>query len=321
MDRKTALHILESLGPEVDPTAWAATADIAAGHEHSARELTEVELAEQQIAAAAGLLAEDPLLASEFALRQQWDRQIARAMIDVPVPTGLKQRLLDALAAESSSGEAVSAEVVAAAAGAAEAGGSASAAPTVPAAAAPASVPATEQPARSSRRLWLRTTMATSAALLLVTLAWWSNRPHPLQLELARLQQITVEDLNGRPAFEGHYTATLPAGWEYSDLHLARSPQAVLVGEAAAPVAGYAFQVNTRRLGTIRGVLLVVPVELLDSPVENTSIDGPVSYVTSGETVYTTVAWREGPLAYICLTAGGDNAMRFVRQAVKGEPA
>ncbi|MCA9115379.1 MAG: hypothetical protein KDA79_09850 [Planctomycetaceae bacterium] len=317
MDRKTALHILESLGPEVDPTAWAATADIAAGHEYSARELTEVEQAEQQIAAAAGLLAEDPLLASEFALRQQWDRQIARAMIDVPVPVGLKQRLLDSLA-EASSAEAAGLDDVPATQPASDP--AADRLTSIPSSSSAAAGSAA-QPVGSSRRFWLRTSLATSAALLLGTFAWWSALPRPVQFELARLQRVTVDDLNSRPAFEGQYTATLPAGWEYSDLHLAQSPQAVLVGEAAEPVAGYAFQVNTRRLGTIRGVLLVVPVELLDSPVENTSIDGPVSYVTSGETVYTTVAWREGPLAYICLTAGGDNAMRFVRQAVKGDPA
>ncbi len=75
MDRRIALERLDAVRPGSD--------DLALPDLHEAREA----------------LTSDPTLAIEFERRQKWDCQIAAAMQDVPIPDGLKDRLLVRLAA------------------------------------------------------------------------------------------------------------------------------------------------------------------------------------------------------------------------------
>ena len=309
MDRETALEILESLGPDVDPLAWASGAERAS---ENGSTTVEVHEAEQRIAAAAGLLAVDPVLADEFSRRQQWDRQLVRTMHDVSVPAGLKQQLLDSLAAAGEGASAVSA---------ASTEGAASTVVPESVASRSAARSSTSKAVPPSRRLWLRTGAATMAGLLLIAVSWWLGQSRPPQITVAQLQQLTLNDLTGRPAFEGDWQPLLPAGWEYSELLQPQAPQSVLLPSTETSIAGYQFQVASRRMDAVQGVLLVVPVSSLADPPESRSIEGPVNYLTSGESMYTAVSWREGNLAYVCLVAGGDDSMRLVRRAVRGEPA
>ena len=57
------------------------------------------DLSETEMAGLEEALAEDAELRTEFDRRREWDRGIAEALRDVPVPEGLKGRLLTRLAA------------------------------------------------------------------------------------------------------------------------------------------------------------------------------------------------------------------------------
>ncbi len=246
---------------------------------------------------------------STVADRNLLDRKIARTMQDVPIPAGLKDRLLaatipadaDDFGASQLEAEEAALEAVA------ELHDSSSSKTRGPA-----------------RRTWLQAALAVTAACLCVGVGLWRfGYFEPSQVTLEDFRDSATLDLADLPDFEGDFSPERPGfGWRASPHVVVETPAKGLSldGGTLHQIALFQFRFQVRRR-TVRGALMTVPLSrVADPPPAKSFIPGNVHYVATGQGEFTTVAWTERDLVYVCVvpkSAAGrlDDLQRELRRS------
>jgi hypothetical protein len=217
-----------------------------------------------------------------FEARQEFDREVGRQMRDVPLPEGLKERLLAALQA------------------------------------APPVSPGSREPAarRPSRRRPLRAWPLVAAGLLAaVALGWAVLRPGetPLSLEAARTtvaEQMANERLD---PFDGSFDATVNPTWS-GLLKLTPECRGIDVngsGRHDAAVYGFSARVGHRPL---KGTLVVFATgRISNPPVESAPISSNVFYSPQPG-----VVCLVGNQVYLCYVEGDRSDLDALFDLFKG---
>jgi len=246
-----------------------------------AAELGQTESGTPEIVAARTHLADCRICQQEWPARKTWALQLAEAVPDVPLPSGLRERLLA----------------------------------DVPA---PASTAVEQQPLRRTSRRAVRYVLlsAMCLTLLLGLVPFW---PQPVQpLSLVELQQGLSVELVGLPEFRGEFDPRLPTSWASSfeyDRSFVRGfpPQ----GGASGQVALIPFQYPLAgQSEPVRGRLLILPreqfAESQASLVQRDFRQAQVQYFRGVPGAF--LVWGEDDLVYICLMSGDpEHLARFQR--------
>ncbi|QDU40194.1 hypothetical protein Mal4_45490 [Maioricimonas rarisocia] len=223
--------------------------------------------------------------------RRAFDVRVATAMEDVPVPDGLKDRLLQSLAED--------------------AGGPDGQPKPVPAAA-----------GRVDRRTFARRLIGGAVLLLMgaLGLGWYvSTREVPLTLADARsrLNMLLTDAeqplaFDALEAFDGRFDAALPEG-AWNDL-VVGGPRGVNInGRGGHDAAVYAIDKPGRR--GVRGWLFVfAPRRIVDGPDDSVPVEANAQYLP-----FPNVAWTEGNRVVVCYLEQGD--VSTLRARMLGTPA
>lgn len=197
--------------------------------------------------------------------RERFDARVSAAMADVPIPMGLQQRLLTALAAQS----------------------------PLPA---PAALPA------SAGRHWPRRLMLIAATLLML-LGWYWQRPQALPLPLDELYTqldralFPVDGVSAAAEpFDASFNAAPPDA-EWRDAIARSAPQGVdLDPRPGHDAAAYRFAA-----GRVSGWLLVLPRDrVANPPVAALPTHDHLRYGPRPQ-----VAWSSDEYVYICVLERG----------------
>jgi len=272
MDCRNALEMLEVLRPDSHD---AMAADVAAAVAH-------VEAC--------------PSCRSTAASRRSLDRRIARVMRDVPIPTGLKERLLSTAASaaaddfganqldtEASETDFAEAEQAVVEQRSAHAGA-----------------------ARQSRRMWMQATLATTATCLCMGVALWRfGYLQSSQMTLEDFRATATLDVAGLDEFDGSFPVQRPGfGWRSSRRVVVATPALGYSPNEGSrhEVAVFEFQFTAHGGRTVRGALLAIPAaQIADPPRAGAFIPGNVQYISTEAGPFPTVAWTEGDLVYLCI--------------------
>ncbi len=208
MDSRTALERLDAVRPGSD------------------------DLALPEMAGVSDLLASDVGLAAEHRRRQSWERSVAVSMHDVPVPPGLKERLLAKLAD--------SATVV-------------EVAPT---------------PRRHTRRRALGMVSGLAASVVAAGVYWFvvSNTVDPVTV--AELKDAAAALASGEvqpEAFKGDFAPVLPSSGNWWRLRARPPVVGLLPSDNGHRAAAWQFSF-VGRAGRLQGVLVAIPAESVASP-------------------------------------------------------
>lgn len=190
------------------------------------------DLALPELATARQALRDDPEIAEEFERRQFLDRQTAHAMRDVPVPEGLRVRLLETLA---------TADQI-------DPGGV-----TRPA----------EKSLGWNRRGVLAMVASIAVSLFAGGIYWSFNQQAPTPLTVAQVEQAAGCLLSGEVEavpFEGNFQPQLPQG-HWRRLRLTRAVFGLLPSASGHRAAGWRFT-----YGRSSGVLVMVPRNAVSNP-------------------------------------------------------
>jgi len=268
-----------------------------------------------------------------FHQRQRQDERIGRVMRSVPVPQGLRERLLEGLfAAEEPTSDTT-----------AEAAGEFTAAHPAspedeqhragPAGAAPVENPAVTSHRHPRRRWkWLRALVAIStaaAAIVALLVLWPDPQPADSQLTLDDVRRNATLDLPGLDPFDGSFPARKPGGpWQFGDrIRLSSAAKGDLKGpDGRHRAALYEFRVRSETGREFRGVLLVMPRRLLaDPPPETYDIreERPENYAFRSSGNYHTFTWSDTSegLVYVCFLRTGAGRRKALQDALSPQPA
>ncbi len=247
--------------------------------------------------------------------RRQLDARIAQAMHDIPVPAGLKERLLAAVADADGSNtpeESAAADVPV----------NRPTEDTHPALATPArSTGASSQ--RLSRRIWMRVTLASLAGVAVVLFGWLLR---PAAVPAHSLEEIVQQapwqqaELAALPEFDQSFKAELPLEWRYGRMAIAPARGAVLSEQTAAgaphSLAAYAFRMPLARRPAVTGTLLVMPVSAVTNPPTSRSFhSGGYARIAAGNGAVK--AWRSDSHVFVCLVHGGVDALEQLQRALE----
>ena len=241
MDRRILLERLDAVRPNSD-------------------DLFQPEMAEARLA-----LRDDPELAEEFAARGRFDARITTAMHDVPVPVGLRTRLLQHLDAQHFETEA-------------------------PAETRNAAAP--EDSRRMTRRGLLALVGTLAASLVAGGIYWSGMLDATTPIALAEIEETAARFLSGsiEPApFEGPFQPRPPRKGDWSRLRFEHEQYGLLPSEQGHRAAAWRFSWNGSQ-----GVLIAIPQEFVAVAPDKTR-----DYVGGN-----TVAWTEGQFVYLCRFEG-----------------
>lgn len=268
MDCRTARDILDVVRPgAVDPD----DADVAAAATHLED-------------------CDDCLLALRS--QQALDRRIGRAIRDVPVPQGLRERLHAGLEETAAATSPVS-------------GGELEAVPAGESTPTGSPDPDPAKPLR--RRRWTRWAAVAAMLMLLVGGLWFFNGDSGPQASLARVYAEVPLDSAGAEPFDGSFEPVLPPGGWGSRVDMARKPigsDLELGGEHV--VALFRFRFRGRDGAAVNGVLAVAPVETIDadrplpSSFDAADADYPPRRTASGQQLGGR-AWEADGFVYVCI--------------------
>ena len=277
MDCQTALKILEVARPGSD------------------------DLSDPDLAAAAEHVESHADCRDEFLRRQNLDRQIGQVMRDVPVPAGLKERLLVGLVGygKHSDGE-----------------------NTDDAAVAPTVEPET-QTAGLHRRTWFRVLVSTAACLLAGVIVWQLVPSEPKTFSRFDLHDEAADKIaggsfvfDGLDDFSNVGGVRLPAGW---DAVIDSKPKAY-TGEiqGSAAVAVYRFSFTDRRNRPVTGYVLVLPADRVTAaskPRAESAISARQVYPAG----FISLSWTWGKLVYVCfvLRIGDGDAVEELKERLR----
>ncbi|MBI1345400.1 hypothetical protein GC163_03845 [bacterium] len=243
-----------------------------------AAELGQATAADTEVVQARQHLTTCPVCQQEWPARKSWALQLAASISDVPIPSGLRERLL--------------ADV------------------PMPAAVSTTAV----HPRRSSRR-WVL--MSALCLTLLVGLLQFWPQPQP-PLTLVELQQGLSVELAGLPEFRGDFDPHLPAIWATSfdfDRSFVRGypPHGMASGQVALipfqyPLAG--------QPEPVKGRLLILPRQRFAESQRTLATQNfrqaQVQYFRGLPGAF--LVWSEDDLIYVCLMPGDpEHLARFQR--------
>lgn len=239
---------------------------------------------------------------ASFGNRQRLDERISRSMLDVPIPPGLKDRLLASL----ESGTAV--------ASASEQG-------------------AGELPSLPQRRRWsfdnIRVRMAAAVTLATVVIAglFFAFPPpeSPQSFTLADVRESAELQLSELPPFDGNFTPVLPGGpWRSRQITIEQPPKGDLKDTSGLHrSASYRFTVRSDRGQEYRGVLLVIPRDVLDDPPSEdmfSAVSAQGKYLSKGNGKFHAVAWKNQSFVYVCFIRAGDEGLKTLKNALYPPP-
>jgi hypothetical protein len=258
-----------------------------------------VDPADAEVSAAVAHLedCDDCLLA--LRAHQALDRRIGRAIRDVPVPSGLRERLHAALAESAAECAGGSAETVSTAASNA---GSIPVGAAIPA----PSMDASGRPRRRGRTRGVRLAAVAAAVVLLVTAVWFFNREGGPRATLARVYAEAPLDPAVIEPFEGSFDPVLPSGGWMSRVVIAPKPTGSSLGLGGEHVVAlYRFRFRGRDGAAVYGVLAVAPAESIDasrvlpSSFEAADADYPDRRMADGRPLGAR-AWSSDGFVYIC---------------------
>ena len=225
------------------------------------------------------------------------DRQIGRALRDVEVPAGLRQRLLTVTSAADPKAPSVISDRSAVS-------------------------------PRPNRRTWLRRVTVAACCLAVGTGLWFFLRPAGPIYSLDELRQLAADaDFETLPFFSGHFQALLPPDghWQTPYLQLSRQAGGLPATATEHRAAVYSFRVPVEQTRYVPGVLLVIPAASVETPPSATTFDAAVAdqkYVVSNSgTEYETVSWTRDGLVYVVAVGAGAGALESLQQAIEFTPA
>jgi hypothetical protein len=228
--------------------------------------------------------------------QEQLDRRIARVCQDVPVPVGLKERLLHNLSIGKSATFTDSPSV------------------DSNAQAILASTTLTKSEsvtfAVGTRRRWFRTIVAATALVAVASLGgWWSMRTAipkvALDEAITTAREAHPEEMSGFERFRTGDQLQLPATMLTSAL--TEPPQHLEKIDAAV----YSFRIRGNGGRLVKGHLIVIPrAALVDPPTATRFLD---SIALPTKLPYRTTAWVEGKLAFVCYVEGNEEALFKLR--------
>ncbi len=297
MDCRSALEILEVVRPNSD------------------------DLREPELAAAAAHVGSCPRCEASFRSRQELDREIGRLMREVSVPSGLTQRLLDAVeAADAFSTESQTRR--------SDSHGKLLRPVDAHKTVSPASPASAQLPVSVSRRRWFRVAWQSAVCLLAAVVLWQVivRRETPtisiadLRASTSALSAISKVMSNPEqlPDFDGNFAASQPESWSVAGLSFGDGPKGFEAeGLEGRMPALFGFSLRARRSAPVRGVLLVMPAKRVMNPPAETSFSmatGSVTYVPG----FATVAWTEGELVYVCFAA--PDALKTLERVLEPSP-
>lgn len=288
MDCRTALEILDAVRPDF------------------------ADRMEPEVSAASDHIESCRRCEDHFLARRHFDRRLGQVMRDVPVPAGLKSRLLAEVATPRACEEQdATTEQPAALAGAV------AVTPDAPLASPMPDPPGRRQ--QRGRRRALLLALASTALLLLAAVTFFlaraSQAPAWTMAELRHDAGTAFQDFDDLPVFDGGFDPRLPEyGWETSRaIAIARQPRGFPPGTGPHAAALYYFALRDGRPGRVDGILLVTPKQNIAEPPANQRFNaqgvgsGPVS----------TVAWTEGEYVYVCVVRGGGDSLERVERALR----
>lgn len=276
MDCRAALERLEALSPGRPPE-------------------------EPELAEAAAHLQSCPACEAIVERRQSWDLHAGRAIRDVPVPHGLKERLLAALAE-------------------AEADDSTPAALASTAEAPPPAEPthvAPEEPSRapSRRRVAFRAAIAAGLLAMIGFLGWQFLPTADAVLSLEQLRGYATVQPAELPRFDDSFRAR-PPGFGWRGL-LAEEPLGLDVdGDGRHEIAVYSFAVRSRDRSVVRGKLLAIPRQRVAGAPQASMMSTANANYLQGR--YAEVTWTEGDLVYVALVEGGRDNLERLEELLGG---
>lgn len=246
-----------------------------------AAELGQAEPAAAEVLQAQAHLTSCEVCQHEWPARKTWALQLADAVSDVPIPVGLREKLLANVPSQAG----VSPKQV--------------------------------SPRRSlPRRLPYVLSAALCLTLLLGVIGLWPQSVQPLTL--VELQQGLAVELVGLPEFQGRFEPRLPASWatsfEYDRNYVRGFPPH---GGSTGHVALIPFQYPLAGQGEpLRGRLLILPraqfAETQASVVQRDFRHAQVQYFRGVPGAF--LVWGEDDLVYICLMPGDpEHLARFQR--------
>jgi len=258
-----------------------------------------------ELASASKHLDDCPRCRSVLQFREHLDRRISRAMTDVPVPTGLKDRILQSLQETASPEDSDRQTAV------------------------PASQPVQQPPAKRSlsRRWWITTVVGTAAAAMVLGIVFWPERPQPdPRLTLKDLRRRTTLNLSELKPFDGNFEAKLPGGlWARREIRFDSEPKGDLEDvDGFHRVALYGVQVRGAHGRVVRGVLLVMPKSHLeDPPTESMPLfeDRPENYAQRAAGTYHSFAWSTEEMVYVCFIPKDGTSMDTFARTLSGPNA
>lgn len=212
--------------------------------------------------------------------RQSSDRLIGDLCRDIPIPIGLEERLLAAVDDELASQD--------------------------------LSHPP-EEPNNRRRGLSRRRMAVIAAGVLCVAAFSWMLLPNSsvsIEALTAEAVERMAEDELGNP-FQGTFQpeALFPEEdiRELQSFEMSEYRRLKIPGSNAS-VAASSFSFKDRRWGTVRGALLVLPIEDVRPRPSATSMAGASTIYQSG---FSIKSWQSGGFAYVCLVKGDE--ARFQR--------
>jgi hypothetical protein len=237
--------------------------------------------------------------------REQIDNRIGQLSRDVPVPVGLRERLLARL-------EAAGGPIVVASANAMAPDAMASASKTV------------DRPAvrRGRRRWWLMISIAAASVLVAIGVTWrqwWSSPALSLDeiAESALSQGLKPDDLPELTRFQGGLALQHPSTMRALPWS---QPVRRLVGPQLGnrEVGIYFFTIARRLGGKFDGRLVIVPKSSVNDSPSATSFPGPgpAQYKLG----FCTTAWVEGQFVYLCCVRGGGEAELLLLRPTRADP-
>jgi hypothetical protein len=222
---------------------------------------------------------------AEWQRRRAADQRIAALMQAVPVPSGLREQLLAATAADAQR-----------------------------------VTPAEDDDLRRHRQLHRRAWWISAAAMLLIVCAggsWLWQRLHPQRVSLQTLTDATPLEASELIEADATKLPPLPATWQRTrGLRTANMAHAFTLPGTRATAGWIAFELRTSRTSVIQGVLLMAPqANVSDPPPPWLLRPTWTRYTQRGGKPVSVAGWTERGVVYLCFVPGAPGLLDRVLQA------
>ncbi|MBM84146.1 MAG: hypothetical protein CMJ78_26630 [Planctomycetaceae bacterium] len=245
------------------------------------------DLALPEMADAAAHLETCQRCSKQFAAMRQNDSQVAAAVLNVPIPEGLRERILaqvqsntTELAGDSNSADATGQKL-------------------------------------QRRQSWKWAAVVSACVffggVFLLSRIWGGG-----QVSLAEFRELSItneSELLAWRAFDESFAAGVPFGWSRSrSIRFDDEVRGYVLREDTHDVAAFGFTFNTGRK-QVRGNLLVIPIDdVADVPTATRFASAKVVYLYDK---YATVAWKSATSVYVCFVEGGPGNLETLQSRLR----